>query len=185
METDERLVAASSKLLLLDRLLVRLRVAGRRALVYSQFTSMLDVLADYLAFRGHRCFCSTSATLSPSPSSCGAAMSCAEVSRYMCCAMGVCRFLRLDGSTAPARRRCVSTVSIISHLRLALEALTRENGLWVTLVCFGCRYEIACFENQRSPFFVYLISTRAGGLGITLVAADTVASWILCISLFQ
>jgi hypothetical protein len=39
---------------------------------------------------------------------------------------------------------------------------------------FCGRYEIACFENQRSPFFVYLISTRAGGLGITLVAADTV-----------
>ena len=54
MDTDERLVSASSKLLLLDRLLVRLRAAGRRALIYSQFTSMLDVLADYLAFRGHR-----------------------------------------------------------------------------------------------------------------------------------
>jgi SWI/SNF-related matrix-associated actin-dependent regulator of chromatin subfamily A member 5 len=57
METDERLVVASSKLLLLDRLLVRLRSAGRRALIYSQFTSMLDVLADYLAFRGHRFSC--------------------------------------------------------------------------------------------------------------------------------
>lgn len=65
METDERLVAASSKLLLLDRLLVRLRSAGRRALVYSQFTSMLDVLADYLAFRGHR-FCVLSIRSTPS-----------------------------------------------------------------------------------------------------------------------
>lgn len=54
METDERLVEASSKLRLLDRLLARLRAAGRRVLVYSQFTSMLDVLGDYLSLRGHR-----------------------------------------------------------------------------------------------------------------------------------
>lgn len=36
------------------------------------------------------------------------------------------------------------------------------------------RYEISCFENSKSDKSVYLISTRAGGLGITLVAADTV-----------
>ena len=54
METDERLVAASSKLRLLDRLLDRLHAAGRRALVYSQFTSMLDLLGDYLNLRGRR-----------------------------------------------------------------------------------------------------------------------------------
>ena len=177
METDERLVAASSKLLLLDRLLVRLRVAGRRALVYSQFTSMLDVLADYLAFRGHRCFSST-ALLSPSPSSLGLAVLLCLVQRsQVVCAV---RWVCADSCDSTAQQRlheggvcplCPSSLICVSLLK----ALTRENGLWVTLVCFGCRYEIACFENQRSPFFVYLISTRAGGLGITLVAADTVA----------
>jgi SWI/SNF-related matrix-associated actin-dependent regulator of chromatin subfamily A member 5 len=103
METDERMVEASSKLQVLDKILAKLKREGRKALIYSQFTAMLDVIGDFLSYRGYK-------------------------------------FLRLDGSTPAARRR----------------------------------YEIACFENARSPYFVYLISTRAGGLGITLVAADTV-----------
>jgi ribosomal protein L12E/L44/L45/RPP1/RPP2 len=103
METDERMVEASSKLQVLDKILAKLQREGRKALIYSQFTAMLDVIGDFLSYRGYK-------------------------------------FLRLDGSTPAARRR----------------------------------YEIACFENVRSPYFVYLISTRAGGLGITLVAADTV-----------
>jgi superfamily II DNA or RNA helicase len=103
MDTDERMVNASSKLLVLDKILCKLRKEGRKALIYSQFTSMLDIIGDFLNYRGYK-------------------------------------HLRLDGSTPAARRR----------------------------------YEIACFENARSPYFVYLISTRAGGLGITLVAADTV-----------
>ena len=103
METDERIVQASSKLQVLDKLLAKLQREGRKALIYSQFTSMLDIIGDFLRLRDYK-------------------------------------HLRLDGSTPAARRR----------------------------------YEIACFENPRSPYFVYLISTRAGGLGITLVAADTV-----------
>ena len=103
MVTDERIVEASSKLMVLDKILAKLKREGRRALIYSQFTSMLDVIADFLSYRGYK-------------------------------------HLRLDGSTPPARRR----------------------------------YEISCFENPRSQHFLYLISTRAGGLGITLVAADTV-----------
>ncbi|EKX48003.1 hypothetical protein GUITHDRAFT_59278, partial [Guillardia theta CCMP2712] len=103
MVTDQRIVETSSKLQVLDKILTKLQQEGRKALIYSQFTSMLDLIGDYMRFRNYK-------------------------------------FLRLDGSTPAARRR----------------------------------YEIACFENPRSRFFVYLISTRAGGLGITLIAADTV-----------
>ena len=71
-----------------------------QVLIFSQFTSMLHVLSDFLNLR-----------------------------RY--------KFLRLDGSTSVARRR----------------------------------YEIACFQNPKSDFLAYLISTRAGGLGINLTAA--------------
>ena len=101
--TDEDIVKASGKMMVLDKLLQKLKAEGRKVLIFSQFTSMLHVLSDFLNLR-----------------------------RY--------KFLRLDGSTSVARRR----------------------------------YEIACFQNPKSDFLAYLISTRAGGLGINLTAADTV-----------
>jgi SNF2 family DNA or RNA helicase len=36
------------------------------------------------------------------------------------------------------------------------------------------KYEIALFNNPDSNLFAYLLSTRAGALGITLTGADTV-----------
>ena len=36
------------------------------------------------------------------------------------------------------------------------------------------RYETALFNKPSSPYFVYLVTTRAGGLGLNLQAADTV-----------
>jgi SNF2 family DNA or RNA helicase len=45
-------VAASGKLALLDRMMVRLRAGGHRVLIYSQFTRTLDVLEDWVAGRG-------------------------------------------------------------------------------------------------------------------------------------
>lgn len=37
---------------------------------------------------------------------------------------------------------------------------------------------VADFQS-RSDIFVFLLSTRAGGLGINLTAADTVSTWFL------
>jgi len=101
--TDERIITASAKMQILDRLLERLHAEGRKVLVYSQFTTMLDVIQDYLSMKGTR-------------------------------------FLRLDGSTSLGRRK----------------------------------YEIALFNNPKSTVGTYLLSTRAGALGITLTGADTV-----------
>ena len=100
---DEGIVTTSGKMIVLDKLLQKLKSEGRKVLIFSQFTSMLHVLQDFLNLRGYK-------------------------------------FLRLDGSTSVARRR----------------------------------YEIACFQNPKSDLLAYLISTRAGGLGINLTAADTV-----------
>jgi SWI/SNF-related matrix-associated actin-dependent regulator of chromatin subfamily A member 5 len=54
--TDERLVEASGKLKMLDRLLPKLHAAHHRCVVFSQFTQVLDVLDDYMTLRGYK-FC--------------------------------------------------------------------------------------------------------------------------------
>jgi SWI/SNF-related matrix-associated actin-dependent regulator of chromatin subfamily A member 5 len=101
--TDDRIVSSCAKMQVLDRLLQRLRDKGSKALLYSQFTQVLDILEDYCKWRG-------------------------------------IKYLRLDGGTSLARRR----------------------------------YEISLFQKPGSPYSLYLLSTRAGGLGITLTAADSV-----------
>lgn len=43
---------ACGKMVLLNKLLPKLRGEGRRVLIFSQFTRMLDVLEDYLRWEG-------------------------------------------------------------------------------------------------------------------------------------
>jgi chromodomain-helicase-DNA-binding protein 7 len=99
----ERLVSASGKFLLLDKLLPKLKNEGHRVLIFSQFTRVLDILSDFLVYR-----------------------------RY--------KFERLDGNVSASDRQ---------------SAVDR-------------------FSEPTSDIFAFLLSTRAGGLGITLTAADTV-----------
>jgi SNF2 family DNA or RNA helicase len=51
-ELGEHLVEASAKLVLIDRLLKWLSAAGHKVLLFSQMTHMLDVIQDYLGYRG-------------------------------------------------------------------------------------------------------------------------------------
>ena len=51
-ELGEHLVDSSSKLHLLDKLLGFLWQQGHKVLLFSQMTRMLDILQDYLGFRG-------------------------------------------------------------------------------------------------------------------------------------
>ena len=50
----ELMLNASGKLVLLDKLLAKLSRNGHRVLVFSQMTRALDILSDYLKWRGHR-----------------------------------------------------------------------------------------------------------------------------------
>lgn len=53
----DHLVENSGKMVLLDKLLVRLQERGSRVLVFSQMTRMLDILEDYCLYKqvgGHR-----------------------------------------------------------------------------------------------------------------------------------
>lgn len=99
----ERIILSSGKLVILDKLLVRLRETKHRVLIFSQMVKLLDILAEYLSLRGFQ-------------------------------------FQRLDGST-----------------RADLRHQAMEH-----------------FNAPGSDDFCFLLSTRAGGLGINLATADTV-----------
>jgi len=98
-----QLVKGSGKLMLLDKLLVRLKETGHRVLIFSQMVRMLDIIAEYLQQR-----------------------------RFS--------FQRLDGSIKGDIRK-----QALDH-----------------------------FNAEGSQDFCFLLSTRAGGLGINLATADTV-----------
>mmetsp|Transcript_20097 Transcript_20097/g.31905 ORF Transcript_20097/g.31905 Transcript_20097/m.31905 type:complete len:837 (-) Transcript_20097:1991-4501(-) len=97
------LIRNSGKLVLLHKLLQRLKESGNRVLIFSQMVRMLNILAEYLRFCGHR-------------------------------------FQRLDGSMASKDRQ-----QAMDH-----------------------------FNKKDSEDFCFLLSTRAGGLGVNLATADTV-----------
>eukprot|EP01117_Protostelium_nocturnum_P005440 TRINITY_DN1971_c0_g2_i2.p1 TRINITY_DN1971_c0_g2~~TRINITY_DN1971_c0_g2_i2.p1 ORF type:complete len:1076 (-),score=439.07 TRINITY_DN1971_c0_g2_i2:118-3345(-) len=102
-KTAELLIQASGKMVLLDKLLVKLKEGGHRVLIFSQMTKMLDIIEDFLNTKGHS-------------------------------------FARIDGSVPSQARQ------------------TRIDD----------------FNRTGSDIFCFLLSTRAGGLGINLHTADTV-----------
>ncbi len=100
--TCEDLIAASGKLAVVDKLLISLYKKNHRVVLFSQFTTVLDIIEDYCNERG-----------------------------WIYC--------RLDGSTSRAQRN----------------------------------YIVNKFNKPGSRIFIFLMSTRSGGLGINLQTADT------------
>lgn len=92
--TDETIVKCSGKMMVLDKLLEKLKSQNSRVVLFSQFTSMLDILEDYLNWREYK-------------------------------------YCRLDGNTKYDER-----------------AESIDN-----------------FNAKKSDIFIFLLSTRAGGLG--------------------
>ncbi|KAL7105006.1 hypothetical protein ACP275_07G018300 [Erythranthe tilingii] len=101
--TGTHLVENAGKMVLLDKLLPKLKQRDSRVLIFSQMTRLLDILEDYLMYRGY----------------------------YYC---------RIDGNTGGEDRDA----------------------------------SIEAFNKPGSEKFVFLLSTRAGGLGINLATADVV-----------
>ena len=99
----DHLVETSGKMVILDRLLTRLNQNKNRVLIFSQMTSLLNILEDYCIHK-----------------------------KYQYC--------RIDGDT---------------NIELRDEM-------------------IESFNKPNSKDFIFLLSTRAGGLGINLATADTV-----------
>jgi len=108
------LVRASGKFALLDRMLDRLHRDGHQVLIFSQMTKVLNVMEDYLRFRGWK-------------------------------------YCRIDGSVGIDERQ--SQMDAFNAEKTAGAGQTRN--------------------MQDDRHFVFLLSTRAGGLGINLTAADT------------
>jgi len=102
----DHLVTNCGKLLVLDRLLLRLKKNSSRVLIFSQMTRQLDILEDYCAYRRNDGF----------------------------------TYCRIDGST---------------------NGNDRQDS-------------IDAFNAPNSQIFIFLLSTRAGGLGINLQTADSV-----------
>merc|ERR1719381_166087 len=100
-DTTEDMIDICGKLAVLHQMLTKLNEKGHKTLIFSQMTSMLDILGDYCNFKKWK-------------------------------------FCRLDGS---------------------MNFLDRQAN-------------IDKF-NQDPEYCIFLLSTRAGGLGINLTAADT------------
>jgi ATP-dependent helicase STH1/SNF2 len=101
--SNDLLWRTSGKFELLDRILPKYQQTGHRVLMFFQMTAIMDIMEDFLRFRG-------------------------------------IQYLRLDGTTKSDDR----------------SDLLRE------------------FNAPDSPYFMFLLSTRAGGLGLNLQTADTV-----------
>ncbi|XPS78550.1 Putative ATPase [Ascochyta lentis] len=104
-EIDETIVSTSGKMLLLDSLLPPLINDGHKVLIFSQFTTTLDLIGQYLTLRSWS-------------------------------------HARIDGSVAQSERQA----------------------------------QILAFNksNSKDGTNIFILSTRAGGQGINLAAADTV-----------
>jgi len=102
-ELGDHLINNSSKMRILDKLLIKLKNQKSQVLIFSQMTKTLDIIEDYCVYRGFS-------------------------------------YCRIDGNTSLEDR----------------ELYIQE------------------FTNKNSKHFLFLLSTRAGGLGLNLMSADTV-----------
>nr|CAB3252498.1 chromatin structure-remodeling complex subunit snf21-like [Phallusia mammillata] len=102
LKIDDELVTSCGKMMLLDKMLPQLKLRGHKVLLFSQMTTMLDIIEDY-------------------------------------CELRQFKFVRFDGKT-----KCQDRVEYIDKF------------------------------NSDPTIFIFLLSTRAGGIGINLTGADTV-----------
>ena len=99
---DSATLMSSGKFSVLSSILEEKKEQGDRVLIFSQFVIMLDIVEEFLKFKGYK-------------------------------------FVRLDGSTAVSERQ-----------------------------------DLIDLYNNDNEIFVFMLSTKAGGMGINLTAANVV-----------
>lgn len=137
-------------MVILDKLLKSMKAKGSRVLIFSQMSRVLDILEDYCQFRGHREFKLPFSIL---------LMSVAFRLHFIWRGAP----WRLSSGDGPSYRRSQSSRSHVEYCRI--DGQTDHETRTVA---------IDDYNAPGSEKFVFLLTTRAGGLGINLVTADIV-----------
>ncbi|KAA6396233.1 MAG: putative Chromodomain-helicase-DNA-binding protein 8 [Streblomastix strix] len=149
MDYFQTLIKASGKFVLLDKLLPRLREGGHKVLIFSQWTRILDTIQTYLQYK-----------------------------RYI--------FERIDGNVKRIdRQAAIDRFSLSSKNETNQQSMMNKDPDTILSPTPSpspspsqstLKEDYSVFSQLTSTVdrFVFLLCTKAGGLGINLTAADTV-----------
>ena len=155
----EHFECASGKIMLLAKLLPKLKSEGRKVLIFSQFKIMLDLIEYYLNMLDM-----------PMERIDGDTKGALPLDLANTCAGG--------GRPARAQAQANATSSPVLVEPSPSREPGRARSWWPTgaAVCAGQERQAAMdrFQAGGDNTFAFLLSTKAGGQGITLTAADTI-----------
>ena len=163
-ELCDALVQSSGKFVFVDKLLPRLIASGRKTLIFSQFKLVLDILSQYLAARGYAY---------------------ERIVRFpSLCLMPIIIIITIIIITIIIITIIIITIIIITILLLLIPSpIPIPISIIITITIHiqdgnvrgpDRQASIARFNEPGSQCRVFLLSTRAGGLGLNLQIASTV-----------
>lgn len=150
-------------MVVLDKLLARLKAQGSRVLIFSQMTRLLDILEDYMLYRGYKYARIDGSTGGEDRENAIEAYN--KPNSELFAFLLSTRCCERDDSCVCARV-CVRVVRACAHV-------VRVWCVCVRVVCARVCGACVCVVRARVYIFTFTFP-RAGGLGINLATADTV-----------